>query len=111
MQNYNASSRTYSQGRMATRMERLINESGIFKTIRDENAGFRSAPKWRKRYKLTGSNYYLYLMFDETYHIQNGKNGPFVLIEDFIKNSSKEVQELMNKLAELGKEIHEHKEE
>ena len=106
MNQYGSGTRGGGPMRRATRMERLINKSGHFKAIRSEGAGFGTAPRWRKKYTLTGTNYYLYLMFNETYHIQNGKNGPFVNTLEFTASVSPEVRDFMQELAKLGEEIH-----
>lgn len=106
MQNYGSGMRGGGAMRRATKMERYLNKSGVFKPIRDEGAGFGRAPRWRKRYKLTGTSYYLYLMFNETYMITDGKQGMVQNLVEFKKNASAEVQAIMTGLEELTEEIH-----
>lgn len=106
MQNYGNNTRGGGPMRRATRMERLINKSGLFKNIRDEGAGFGTAPKWRKRYRLIGTKYYFYLMFNETYHVQEGRDGRFIQLHEFLPNVSGEVKAFMKDIAALSEEIH-----
>jgi hypothetical protein len=97
--------------RRVTRMQRSIDESGLFKALRDEGAGRGRAPRWRKRYKLTGTQYYLYLLFDEQYRVQQGKGGFFVSREEMIGKVDKSVTDFLSTLDELVLEIHGSEEE
>ncbi len=111
MQNFGNNTRGGGPMRRATRMQRVLDGSSVFKVIRDENSGLGRAPRWRKRYKLIGTDYYLYLLFDERYRVQKGKGGPFVDSSELKEDISKEAQEVLRELSELEKEIHNHSEE
>jgi hypothetical protein len=106
MQNLGNNRRGGGNMRRVTRMQRAIDNSGFFKAIRDEGAGMRNAPRWRKRYKLTGTEYYLYLLFDEQYRIQFKKGGFFVEPSELVGKVDKSVSDFLTTLDALAEEIH-----
>jgi hypothetical protein len=90
--------------------QRAIQSSGLVKQIKDNVAGFRSATKWKARYRLNDAEVYLYLMPMDVVHVQDGKGGPFVSsvkMREFAEGISEEFLALVEELNLIEDEVDE----